>query len=60
MGKNIIKLTGEDIENIVRTVIEEQKRGDLGRGNKKKERKIKLTVTHRIGMVVIQVHLILM
>ena len=41
MGKNIIKLTGEDIENIVRTVIEEQKRGDLGRGNKKKRKKDK-------------------
>ena len=36
MDKKIIKLTEGDIENIVKKVIEEQKRGDLGYGKKKK------------------------
>jgi len=36
MDKKNIKLTEGDIENIVKKVIEEQKRGDLGYGKKKK------------------------
>ena len=36
MAKRNIKLTEGDIENIVKKVIEEQRRGDLGYGKKKK------------------------
>ena len=42
MSKKIIKLTEGDIENIVKKVIEEQKRGDLGYNKKKRSKKAKL------------------
>jgi len=41
MSKKIIKLTEGDIENIVKKVIEEQKRGDLGYNKKKRSKKDK-------------------